>query len=46
MKNINLVKKKISKEYQTVSVTDPSKLLAEFFNGVIIKIDEEYIYES
>ena len=24
---------------------DPSKLLAEFFNGVVIELDEEYEYD-
>ena len=40
MKNLNLTKKKLSKENREISVQDPSKLLAEFFNGVVIKIDE------
>ena len=39
MKNLNIIKKKIS-------VQDPSKLLAEFFNVVVIKIDEAYSYDS
>ena len=46
MRNLNSVKKKIAKEDLKGSVTDPSKLLAEFFNGVVIQIDEEYRYES
>ena len=46
MTKLNSIKKIISKEDRTVSVKDPSKLLAEFFNGVVIKLDEEYIYES
>tara|TARA_B100000524_G_C23409026_1_gene283533 strand:+ start:236 stop:376 length:141 start_codon:yes stop_codon:yes gene_type:complete len=46
MKNLNSIKKKISKEDRKVSLTHPSKLLAEFFNGVVIKVDEEYIHES
>ena len=46
MKNLNLIKKKISKENLKVSVNDPSKILAEFFNGVVIKIDEKFNYES
>ena len=29
-----------------ISVQDPSKLLAEFFNGVVIKIDEAYAHDS
>ena len=46
MKNLNSIKKKISKEDRKVIVNDQSKLLAEFFNGVVIQFDEKYIYES
>ena len=47
MKNLNLIKKKLSKEDRKISVQDPSKLLAEFFNVVVIKIDEAYdAYDS
>ena len=46
MKNLNLIKKKLSKEDRKISVLDPSKLLAEFFNGAVIKIDEAYAYDS
>ena len=46
MKNLNLIKKKLSKEDRKISVQDPSKLLAEFFNGVVIKIDKAYAYDS
>ena len=46
MTNLNLNKKKIAKKELKVSVIDPSKLLAEFFNGVVIKIDEECNNES
>ena len=45
-KNLNSTKKKVSKEDRKISVQDPSKLLAEFFSGVIVRLDEEYIYES
>ena len=45
MKNFDPVNKKILKEGRKVSVRDSSKLLAEFFNGVVIKADEEYIYD-
>ena len=45
MKNFNPVKKKISKEARQVSLRDSSKLLAEFFNGVVIKLDEESTYD-
>ena len=46
MKNLNVIKKKLSKEDRKTSVQDPSKLLAEIFNGVVIKIDEQYAYDS
>ena len=47
MKNLNLIKKKLSKEDREISVQDPSKLLAEFFNVAVIKIDEAYdTYDS
>ena len=47
MKNLNTIKKKLSKVDRKISVQDPSKLLAEFFNVVVIKIDEAYdAYDS
>ena len=46
MKNLNLIKKKLSKEDKKISVQDSSKLLAEFFYGVVIKLDEAYAYDS
>ena len=46
MKNLNLIKKKLSKEDRKISVQDPSKLLADFFNGIVIKLDEAYVYDS
>ena len=45
MTNLNPIKKKLTKENRKVSVQDPSKLLAEFFSGVVISLDEEYNYE-
>ena len=42
MKNLNIIKKKLSKEDRKITVQDLSKLLAEFFNVVVIKIDEAY----
>ena len=46
MTNLNSIKKnKQAKENKKVSVQDPSKLLAEFFSWVVIKLDEEYIYD-
>ena len=41
MTNLNQIKKKLSREGKKIPVQDPSKLLAEFFNGVVIKLDEE-----
>ena len=46
MKNLNLIEKKLSKEDGEISLQDPSKLLAEFFNGVAIKLNEAYLYDS
>ena len=45
MKNLNLIKKKLSEKDGKISVKDPSKLLAEFFNGVVIELDKEYAYD-
>ena len=46
MNNLNQIKKKLSKADRKISIQDPSKLLAEIFNGVVIEIDEEYKYDS
>ena len=46
MTNLNPIKKKLSKVDRKISIEDSSKLLAEFFNGVVIKLDEEYEYDS
>ena len=46
MRNINPIKKKVSKEKRVISLTEPTKLLADFFNGVVIEVEEEYINES
>ncbi len=46
MTNSNSIKEKISKEDLKVSNSDSSKLLAKFFNGVVIQTDEEYSNES
>ena len=45
MTNLNTIKKKIAKENRKVFIQDPTKLLAEFFSGVVINLDEEYIYD-
>ena len=46
MKNLNLIKKKLFKEDRKISAQDQSKLFAEFFSGVVIKLDETYLYDS
>ena len=46
MTNLKPIKKKLSTLDKKVSVQDPSKLLAEFFNGVVIELDEEFKYDS
>ena len=46
MTDLNHIKKKLAKKNRKVSAQDPSKLLAEFFNVVAIKIDEAYAYDS
>ena len=46
MKNLNTIKKKISKDDRKVTVNDLSKLLEELFFVVVIQFDETYIYES
>ena len=45
MKNINPIEKQIAKEKRIISLTNPSKLLADFFNGVVIEVEEEYVHE-
>ncbi len=45
MIKLNPIKKKLPKVDRKVSFKDPSKLLAEFFNGVVIELEEEYKYD-
>ena len=45
MTYLNTIKKKLSKGDRKGSIQDSSKLLAEFFNGVVIDLDEEYEYD-
>ena len=46
MTNLNPIKKKLSKVDRKISIKYSSKLLAEFFNGIVIELDEEYKYDS
>ena len=41
MKNLNPIKKKISKQDGKLSARDSAKLLAQFFNGFLIEIYED-----
>ena len=43
MKQIKQINKKISKNDRIISIKETSYLLAEFFNGQVIKLDKEYI---
>ncbi len=45
MKKLNSIKK-ISKIDPNFLVNDPLILFADFFNGLVIKVAEEYIHES
>ena len=42
----NTIEKKLLIEGRKVSIHEPSKLLAEFFNGEIIELDQEYENDS
>ena len=46
MTNLNPIKKQLSKIDRKISIQDSSKLLAEFFNGVVVELDEEYRFDS
>ena len=46
MKKQNPTIKKHSKEDRKISIQDPSKLLAEFFKGIVIELNQEYTYDS
>ena len=43
MKNIYPIEKNFSKDKRKISLIKTSKLLADYFNGVIIDFDEECI---
>ena len=45
MTNLNPIKKKLSKVDRKIPIQESSKLLAEFFNGLVIELDEEYKYD-
>ena len=43
---LNQINNKISKRDRGMVFNDFSELLTEFFNGVIIQNNQEYLYES
>ena len=46
MNNLNPIHKKSTKEERKVLLQEQTKILAEFFNGIVIEIEEEYKYDS
>jgi len=46
MQNINSIESNFFKEKKGISLIETSRLLADFFNGVIVEVEEEYVHES
>ena len=46
MQNINRTAKSLFKEKTSISLVETSRLLADFFNGAVVEVEEEYIHES
>ena len=46
MQNINPIEKSLFKEKKAISLIETSSLLADFFNGVVVEVEEEYVHES
>ena len=46
MLNINPIEKGFFKEKRGISSVETSRLLADFFNGVVVEVEEEYVHES
>ena len=46
MRKINLTEKNISKNKININSRETSRLLADFFNGIVIEFEEEYLYEK
>ena len=44
MQNINPIKKILRKK--GISLIETSRLIADFFNGMVVEVEEEYIHES
>ena len=46
MQNITAIEKSFLKEERGISLIETSRLLADFFNGVVIEVEEVYVHES
>ena len=46
MENINTIEKNLFKEKRGISLIETLRLFADFFNGVVIEVEEEYVHES
>tara|TARA_Y100000589_G_scaffold315486_1_gene339091 strand:+ start:181 stop:321 length:141 start_codon:yes stop_codon:yes gene_type:complete len=46
MQNITQIEKNSSKEKRIITLINNSRLLADFFNGVVIEVEEECTHES
>ena len=46
MRNINPIEKSFLKEKKGISLIETSRLLADFFNGVVVEVEEQYAHES
>ena len=46
MKNINSIEKSLFKEKKEMSLMETTRLLADFFNGLVVEVEEEYVHES
>ena len=46
MEKISRTEKILFKEKRGISLIETSRLLADFFNGVVIEVEEEYVHES
>ena len=45
MENLNTIEKTLFKEKRGNSLIETSRLLADFFNGLVIEVEEEYVHE-
>ncbi len=46
MQNINPIEKIFFKEKREISSMKATRLLADFFNGLVVEVEEEYVHES